>query len=50
LNLTPRKGNNQRINLKKKIFKLMNNIVYGKMIENVRKYIDFELVTIPQYF
>ena len=37
-----------KTDFEKDMFKLMNNAMYGKTTEDVKKHLDFELIEVPK--
>ena len=50
MNSTRKKRKQARNDFEKDLFKLMNNSVYGKTMENVRNHLDYELVNTAERF
>ena len=50
MNSTLKRERNANNDFGADLFKLMNNSVYGKTMENVRKHGDFEIVNTPERF
>jgi len=50
IKFNPEKKQNGKNDFEKDLLKLINNSVYGKTMENIRKHGDYEIVNTPERF